>query len=257
MFWVNQKDRYLRQLLIQDIEEITERELIVYFTNSEFPGSINPDDTNYFADLIAGCAGKKIDLMIETPGGFTWAAQSIISLLTNFTNDLRVIVTNNAKSNGTLIALAAHEIIMGVTSELGPFDPSIPINNQPVPAHYILNAPNVFDAITYQAADSTVKQTVMIAKQLLATHLPNPNQTKIDEIVEALSSKNKYPDHASVINFQEAHTLGLQVTYLQPDDELWQRLWLLHCMMSYDAKLHKYSKIFEGRKVSSAIAASN
>ena len=33
MFWVQQKDRYLRQLLIRDIEDQTGRRLIVYFAN--------------------------------------------------------------------------------------------------------------------------------------------------------------------------------------------------------------------------------
>src|SRR5271170_5145178 len=33
LFWVEQKDRYLRQLLIRDIEEITGRRLLVYFAN--------------------------------------------------------------------------------------------------------------------------------------------------------------------------------------------------------------------------------
>ena len=33
LFWVEQKDRYLRQLLIRDIEDLTKRRLIVYFAN--------------------------------------------------------------------------------------------------------------------------------------------------------------------------------------------------------------------------------
>jgi hypothetical protein len=33
LFWVEQKDRYLRQLLIRDIEELSGRRLVVYFGN--------------------------------------------------------------------------------------------------------------------------------------------------------------------------------------------------------------------------------
>jgi hypothetical protein len=33
LFWVEQKDRYLRQILIRDIEELTKRRLVAYFAN--------------------------------------------------------------------------------------------------------------------------------------------------------------------------------------------------------------------------------
>ena len=33
LFWVTHKDRYLRQLLIRDIESATKRDLLVYFTD--------------------------------------------------------------------------------------------------------------------------------------------------------------------------------------------------------------------------------
>ena len=35
LYWVSHKDRYLRQLLIKDIEEITGRSLVVYFTDCD------------------------------------------------------------------------------------------------------------------------------------------------------------------------------------------------------------------------------
>ena len=42
LFWVEQKDRYLRQLLIRDIEERTQRRLVVYFANRYENAQIEP-----------------------------------------------------------------------------------------------------------------------------------------------------------------------------------------------------------------------
>lgn len=53
LFWVQQKDRYLRQLLISDIEEMTGRRLVVYFANRFKQESIiNAGDIPYVAELL-------------------------------------------------------------------------------------------------------------------------------------------------------------------------------------------------------------
>jgi hypothetical protein len=54
-------------------------------------------------------------------------------------------------------------------------------------------------------------------------------------------------DHA------EAKRLGLNVTYLTAEDDLWRRMWLLRCMYEYDARAKGVVKIFEGLKYSSSI----
>jgi hypothetical protein len=46
LFWVEQKDRYLRQLLIRDIEALTERRLVVYFANRYENAQIEPSGEN-------------------------------------------------------------------------------------------------------------------------------------------------------------------------------------------------------------------
>ena len=39
---------------------------------------------------------------------------------------------------------------------------------------------------------------------------------------------------------------------LAPDDEVWQRVWLLYCMYEHDCRRNRYLKVFEGR---TAVAA--
>ena len=59
MFWVMNKDRYLRQLLIRDIETATERELLVYFSNCDTDSQINTQDDLYLAELLNAAGRNK------------------------------------------------------------------------------------------------------------------------------------------------------------------------------------------------------
>ena len=66
-----------------------------------------------------------IDLIIHTPGGLALAATQIASALAKHKAPVRVIVPHYAMSGGTLIALAADEIIMDPNAVLGPLDPQL------------------------------------------------------------------------------------------------------------------------------------
>ena len=155
-----------------------------------------------------------------------------------------------------MLALAGREVVMGACSELGPADPFIQIApNNMVPAHFLLNAPNV-DPIFVQAAAHAIKQTATLVTALLSTGMMKDRAPdEIDLVVQALSSRETYPSHGSVIDADEAARLGLKVTKLSPDDELWQRLWLLRCMYDHDLARIAGLKIFEGQSVSNALKA--
>src|SRR5262249_7856506 len=85
---------------------------------SDARAQISPGDDAYFAEMIRDAKGGPADLLIETSGGFTEATEKIASLLRSMVPDLRVIIPCRAKSNGTMLALVGHEIIMGTCSEL-------------------------------------------------------------------------------------------------------------------------------------------
>jgi hypothetical protein len=143
------------------------------------------------------------------------------------------------------------EIVMGVCSELGPADPFVTISpNQSVPAQFLLGAGNV-DPIFVQAAAYAVKQTAVLATNLLSTGMMKGRDPKdVDVVVKALSSRETYPSHGSVIDTDEATRLGLKVKKLPPDDELWKQLWLLRCMYEHDLAKIGGLKIFEGATIS-------
>jgi hypothetical protein len=258
LFWVHNKDRYLRQLLISDIEGDTGRSLIVYFTDCASNAQIDHMDDAYLVEQLLGAVQQNgVDLLLETNGGMTDATEKIVSVLANLAKDLRVIVPRRAKSNGTVIALTGKSILMGANSELGPIDPYIPLGpNGLVPAAFIINAQSQVDPLVFQIAQSAMNQTKKLATNVLkAGMLANIDVQRIEEdIVVKLSSRNHYHSHGSVIDHKEAAELGLEVEYLPPENELWQKIWLLRTMYEHDCKVNRLSKLFEGNKISSGIS---
>lgn len=254
IYWVGQKDRYLRQQLIRDIETLTKRRLIVYFANRFAAGSdINDDDPIYITELLSDIVpGDPVDLMIETNGGKTDSTEAIISILQNRVADLRVIVANAAKSNGTLICLAAGTIVMGPSSELGPIDPHL--NGMPCT---ILSMPQVAASNfpLQQLAELGLKQTRKLATRLLKSGmLSTLNDQQIEVVVNSLATRDTYFSHGSTIDHGEAAGLGLSVEALAADDPIWRRIWLLYSMYDFDTRRDSYLKIFEGRARSTAVA---
>jgi ClpP class serine protease len=66
-----------------------------------------------------------IDLIIHTPGGLVLAAGQIAHALKEHPAKVTVLVPHYAMSGGTLIALAADEIVMDPNAVLGPLDPQL------------------------------------------------------------------------------------------------------------------------------------
>jgi ClpP class serine protease len=68
---------------------------------------------------------KPIDLILHTPGGLVLASEQIARALLEHKGKVTVFVPHYAMSGGTLIALAADEIVMDPNAVLGPVDPQI------------------------------------------------------------------------------------------------------------------------------------
>src|SRR5258706_2814662 len=66
-----------------------------------------------------------IDLVLHTPGGLVLAAVHIARALHEHTGKVIAFVPHYAMSGGTLIALAADEIVMSRHAVLGPVDPQV------------------------------------------------------------------------------------------------------------------------------------
>jgi ClpP class serine protease len=66
-----------------------------------------------------------IDLVAHTPGGLVLASEQIARALHRHPARVTVIVPHYAMSGGTLLALAADEIVMDENAVLGPVDPQV------------------------------------------------------------------------------------------------------------------------------------
>lgn len=253
LFWVQQKDRYLRQLLINDIEALTGRRLVAYFANRYVDNAdINVGDIGNFQELLGDIDGAPTDLLLNTGGGQTDATEAIVSLIQATLKDFRVIVPHSAKSNGTMLCLAANEIVMGAPSELGPIDPSI---GNAGPASILVDPVIAGQNFAlHKLAVYAISQTKKLATSLLEGGMMKGRLSEeIADTVNKMSSRDHFFSHGSVIDHVEATALGLNVKYLGDDDELWKRVWLLYCMYSQDAQQAGAVKFFEGRARSTMI----
>jgi len=254
LFWVTHKDRYLRQLLISDIEEITGRSLVVYFTDCDHTGAqIDQTDDVALFELLQSNIGKPVDLLLETNGGFTDATEKICSILRQSCPNLRVIVPRRAKSNGTVIALCGTQILMGNQSELGPIDPHL----GRIPCEFIVNAPpGSVNFVDFQYAQAAQLQTRKLASALLSTGmLAGKDPAIIEATVEKLATKIEYHSHGSSIDADEAQKLNLNILKFDAADELWQRIWLLRTMYQHDCERNGYAKLFESSILSTSTKA--
>jgi hypothetical protein len=115
-----------RKAQLKNISRLHEgRDVLVYaadLNKSNAAISINYSDILPFNDQLANLKGQKLDLILETPGGSGEAAEDMVRVLRDRYDDIAVIVPGWAKSAGTLIAMAADEILMGKASALGPID---------------------------------------------------------------------------------------------------------------------------------------
>lgn len=244
LFWVQQKDRYLRQLMIRDIEAMTQRKLVVYFSD-HYAGeasSIDGSDVANFYEMLSDVEGQPVDLLLHTPGGQTDATEAVVSLLQAMVPGFRVVVPHMAKSNGTMLCLASQEILMGAASELGPIDPHL----RGIPATTLIR-PEVAaeNFVLHMAAQNALQQTQALATKLLADGMMKDREDEIKDTVQKLSSRDSYFSHGSAIDHIEADRLGLRVTYSKSDDPLWSRFWLLFCMYRHDLNVSAQVKAFE------------
>jgi ClpP class serine protease len=160
---------------------------------------------------------RPIDLIIHTPGGLVLAAMQIARAVEAHPAKVTVFVPVYAMSGGTLIALAADEIVLGEFSVLGPIDPQI----MGLPAASIVKArdskpiEHVFD-LTVVLADVSEKALAQVkrgAVELLTSHL---DKTAAEALADKLAGGHWTHDYA--LTATEASALGLPVSVNMPNE---------------------------------------
>ena len=158
-----------------------------------------------------------IDLVIHTPGGIVLAAMQIARAVEAHKAKVTVYVPVYAMSGGTLIALAADEIVMGEFSVLGPIDPQI----AGLPAASIVKArdskpvESVFD-LTLVLADVAEKGLAQVKRGAVELLTPRMEQAAAEALASKLAGGHWTHDYA--LTASEACTLGLPVKVGMPQE---------------------------------------
>ena len=158
-----------------------------------------------------------LDIILHTPGGLVLASLQIAQAIKKHRGKVTAFVPHYAMSGGTLISLAASEIVMSEHAVLGPVDPQL----GKFPAASILKAVAKKPAaeledetlILADQAEKAIAQLRESIRELLQTTPPNG---KVDELARLLSEGTWTHDYP--ITYERAKSLGLSVNSNMSDD---------------------------------------
>lgn len=128
-----------------------------------------------------------IDLIMHTPGGIALAATQIALALKAHPAKKTVIVPHYAMSGGTLIALAADEILMDPHAVLGPVDPQLSEGTGAYPASSVI-----------QVLEKKPVERINDRTLILADEAKKAQAQMIDLVKEILKGKCG-DDHADMV----------------------------------------------------------
>jgi len=159
-----------------------------------------------------------IDIILHTPGGLVLATEQIANALIRHKGKITVFIPHYAMSGGTMLSLAADEIVLDENAVLGPVDPQL----GQYPAVSILNVlkdkdRNEIDDETIIQADiarKAITQVYNFVKKLLTEN--NCVEEKAQKIAQTLTEGRWTHDYP--IKFEEAKELGLCVSSEMPKE---------------------------------------
>lgn len=156
-----------------------------------------------------------IDLILHTPGGLVLATEQIARALIRHRAKVTVFIPHYAMSGGTMLAMAADEIVMDENAVLGPVDPQL----GSTPAASVLKVledkpiSEIDDQtlITADIARKAIRQVQRFVRALLEDEVPNQkiNPENIDRIIETLTTGQVTHDYPILV--EEATALGLPI----------------------------------------------
>jgi ClpP class serine protease len=158
---------------------------------------------------------QPIDVILHTPGGLVLAAEQIAKALVEHKGKVTVFVPHYAMSGGTLIALAADEIVMDANAVLGPVDPQL----GDMPAASIVKVVEIkgpqrvgdeFLMLADMAQKARVQVAIFVA-QVLGKHMNEKQSVQVATILTEGRWTHDYP-----ITVQAARQLGLKVSTEMP-----------------------------------------
>jgi ClpP class serine protease len=156
-----------------------------------------------------------IDLILHTPGGLVLAAAQIAQALRRHRAKVTVFVPHYAMSGGTLIALAADEIVMGENAVLGPVDPQLGQSPAASIIKVLERKPiKEIDDETIILADVSEKALRQVDRTVRALVGDRMSEEKGGALAHLLSSGTWTHDYPITVG--EAREMGLPVSTTMP-----------------------------------------
>mgnify|MGYP001195844282 CR=1 FL=1 len=160
-----------------------------------------------------------IDIVLHTPGGLVLAAQQIAWALRRHPGKVTAFVPHYAMSGGTLIALAADEIVMTEDAVLGPVDPQLGAHSAASILKVLERKPiaDVDDETVIWAdqAAKALRQVRASVEELLQDCYLCAKASDLAELLTQGTWTHDYP-----ISFRQAKELGLNVVSTMPEQVL-------------------------------------
>lgn len=163
-------------------------------------------------------ADMPVDLILHTPGGLVLAAEQIAQALVRHQAKVTVFVPHYAMSGGTLLALAADEIVMDRNAVLGPIDAQV----GKYPAVSILKVLDTKSTdeiddetvILANIAGKAIEQVTDTVREILEAN--GVARKEALRMVEALASGRWTHDYP--ISLEEVQKIGLPAHEEMPDE---------------------------------------
>jgi Serine dehydrogenase proteinase len=240
--------------LIREIEGLRQSKVVCYLTSLRYNlgAAMADDQVRVLFDhllLLPSRPIKQLDVFLCSNGGSGVLPWRIISLFREFSERVTVLIPYRAYSAATMVALGADEIVMHPFAEMGPIDPTVSNDFNPVDANTkqrigisvedvkayvgfiketvgIRHEDELVKAIEILAqkvhplalgnVERFISQSRLVARKILLTHMSEEtDQHKIDDTIETLASKLYF--HGHPINRREARVeLGLKVAEIVP-----------------------------------------
>jgi Serine dehydrogenase proteinase len=254
-----------RAALISKLQELRGSTVVTFLTSLRpgVPSQISDDSVRVFFDhllLLPSRPVQKLDLFLCSNGGDGTVPWRLVSLFREFAKSFCVLIPYRAYSAASLLALGADEIVMHPFAELGPIDPTVSNEFNPIEqntgrrlgisvedvtayVHFIKSTVGIrhedelvkaleilaqkVHPLALGNVERFLSQSRMIATKILHTHMIDKSDDhKISEIVENLASKLYF--HGHPINRNEARQdIGLKVQ-LDLSPELETSVWDLY-----------------------------
>jgi ClpP class serine protease len=157
-----------------------------------------------------------LDLILHTPGGLVLAALQIARAIDQYKGKVTVFVPHYAMSGGTLISLAADQIVMSKHAVLGPVDPQLGQFPAASLLKVIRSKPIAeVDDETLVLADQGEKAIFQLRESVKSLLTSKVGQERAEELAHILTEGTWTHDYP--ITFDVAQQLKLPVVSDTPD----------------------------------------